>query len=177
MEERTLKELQKELVKLGMPEEEAKSFNTKAQVLAVINTLDAKKAVEKVKTLEEVESPAEKKAFEQQWLSKAMIMKKKLEAQPKVRFLLPLEGSEKQGVVEWRTGKNGEKYQYVVSGSVETVQLNGYKYFIPKGIFVDIPEQVAQVLSESYKLTASAGSNISMDRIDDKTGKPMRDIM
>jgi len=177
MEERTLKELQKELVKLGMPEEEVKSFNTKAQVLAVINTLDAKKAVEKVKTLEEVESPTEKKAFEQQWLSKAMIMKKRLEEQPKVRFLLPLEGSEKQGVVEWRTGKNGEKYQYVVSGSVETVQLNGYKYFIPKGVFVDIPEQIAQVLSESYKLTAAAGSNISMDRIDDKTGKPMRDIM
>jgi hypothetical protein len=175
--EKTLKELQAELVSLGMPEEETKTFNTKAQIVAVLHTLKAKDAVEKVKTLEEVESPAEKKAFEAKWLSKAMLMKRRLESQPLVRTLLPLEGSEKQGVVEWRTDKKGEKYQYVVSGAYETVQLNGYKYIIPKGVYCDVPEQIAEVLANAYHQTQAAGADISLDRIDDRTGKPMRDVI
>jgi hypothetical protein len=175
--EKTLKDLKAELVEAGMPEEEAEAFKTKGQVLSVLNTLKAKQAVEKVKTLEEVETPAEKKQFEKQWLSKAMIMKKRLEEQPKVRFLLPLEGDEKPGIIEDRIDKNGESYQFLVSGAYETVQLNGYKYLIPKGVYCNIPEQVADVLAKSYHQTQTAGSTISMDRVDNKTGKPMKDIM
>lgn len=175
--EKTLKELQAELVSLGMPEEETKTFNTKAQILAVLNTFKAKEAVEKVKTLEDIETPAEKKAFEEQWVSKALKMKRLLESQPLVRTLLPLEGSEKPGVVEWRTDKKGEKYQYVVSGSYETVQLNGYKYIIPKGVYCDVPQQIAEVLANAYHQTQQAGANISLDRIDERTGKPMRDVI
>jgi len=182
--EKTLIELKQELVSLGMPSEEADAFKTKGQIMSVINTMKAQKAVieakapiEKVATLEDVETPSEKKAFEHIYISKATIMRDKLMAQQQVRFMIPCEAGEKAGVVEWRTDKNGQKYQFHVSGAIETVQLNGFKFIIPKGTFCDVPEQIAEVLSTSQQLTNSAGANISMDRIDDKTGRPMKDIM
>lgn len=180
--EKTLIELKQELVSLGMPSEEADAFKTKGQIMSVINTLKAsqivaEKPVEKVATLEDVETPSEKKAFEHSYISKATIMRDKLMAQQQVRFMIPCEAGEKAGVVEWRTDKNGQKYQFHVSGAIETVQLNGFKFIIPKGTFCNVPEQIAEVLSTSQQLTNAAGANISMDRIDDKTGRPMTDII
>lgn len=177
VEEKTLKQLKEEATALGIPKEAAESFTTKAQVLAVINTLAAKEAVKKVDSLEDKPSPGEKRQDEKHWRSKAEQMKAKLQDQPKIRVRLALESNEKPGVVEWRTNKNGEKYQFHVSGSVETVQLNGFKWLIPKGVPTEIPEQINEVLEKSMFKTMNAGSNISMDRIDDKTGRPMNEVI
>lgn len=175
--EKSLKQLKEELIAKGVPAGEVDAFNTKAQIMTVLNTLGAKEEVKKVDSLEEKETPTEKKLVEKQWLSKAEKMRQLLMAQPQVRFLIPPDANEKSGVVEWRTDKNGNKYQYVVSGAYETVQLNGCKWIIPKGVFTNVPQQVAEVLSESYRLTSEAGKNFAIDRQDPRTGRPMNEIL
>lgn len=71
---------------------------------------------------------------------KALIMKNKLDAQPKVPIMIPLAG--------------GEKF-----GSTESVILNGYRLNIKKGVFVHVPQQVAQVIMESQQATQEAINN------------------
>lgn len=175
--EKTLAELRSDLIALGMPEEDVQTFKSGAQLKAVINTMKAKEVVKRVDTLEEIESPQEKKMVEKQYMSKARIMRDKLMKQPKIRYLIPCEPKEKPGVIEWRTGKSGEKYQFVVSGAFETVQLNGFKWFVPKGVFTDIPEQIAEELGASHHLTNEAGKDKSMDRTDPQTGKTISEVM
>lgn len=182
----TVKELQERLVKLGMPEEDVQSFKTKYPLVATIRTMEAKEAVSKeekveespkVLTIEEKPNPAEDREVNKKWKTKAEAMKLKLLSQEKVSILIPLEPTERVGVVEWRNGKNGEAYQVHISGAKEEVQLNGYKYFIPKGVYVQVPRQVAEVISKAQQQTLEAGANISLDRIDPKTGRPFSEIM
>lgn len=175
--EKSLKQLKEELVAKGMPVDQVDNFNTKSQIMAVLNTLGAKEEVKRVDSLEEKESPQEKKDFEKQWLTKAEKMRSILMAQPTVTFYIPLAGDEKTGVVEWRTDKYGKKYQFVVSGSYETVQLNGFKWFIPKGIYTDVPKQVAEVLSQSLNMTLQAGREMLVDRSDPKTGRSVAESL
>ena len=192
-EQQSFKDLKQELVNLGMPLEEVNLLKSTAQLTAVINTLKASKATievdeapvlqatpkkeEKVTTLEEVESPNEKRVFEKEYSSKADRMRTKLEGQPKVRVLLPLEGEEKQGIVEWRTDARGIQKQIHLGGAIDQVMLNGYKFIIPKGIYYDVPQQIAEVLSNAYNQTQNAGANISLDRVDPRTGKRMSEIL
>lgn len=176
-EEKTIKQLKAELVDRGMPANDADAFTSKAQINAVLNTLKAKEEVKRVDTLEDKENPTEKKLFEKVYRSKAEKMRDLLNAQPKVAVMVPLQGSEKQGVVEWRTNKSGEKFQYVVSGSVETVQLNGCKWFIPKGVYYEVPQQISEIIQKSYFQTSQAGKDISLERLDSRTGRPMADAL
>lgn len=69
--------------------------------------------------------------------SKAAIMKEKLSHQPKVKIYIPL------GI--------GEKF-----GGTLSVILNGYRMNILKGIYVDVPKQVADIVIESQKQTVKA---------------------
>lgn len=195
MEEQVgFKELKQELVNLGMPLEEVNLLKSTSQLNAVINTLKASKAKveeidndpqppitpkkeEKVASLEEVETPNEKRMFEKEYQSKADRMRIKLEGQSKVRVLLPLEGEEKQGIVEWRTDARGVQRQVHLGGAIDQVMLNGYKFIIPKGVYYDVPQQIAEVLSTAYNQTQNAGANISLDRIDPRTGKRMSEIL
>lgn len=177
VQDKTLKDLKAELVARGMPVEQVEGYNTKGQVQAILDTLSATETVKKVDSLVEVETPIEKKQAERQWLDKATIMKHKLMAQPKVTYLIPLESGETVGKVEWRTDKNGEEYQFVVGGACETVQLNGFKWIIPKGEYTEIPRQVADELNVSYHITSSAGSKSSLDRIDPKTGRSIKEML
>jgi len=192
-EQQSFKDLKQELVNLGMPLEEVNLLKSTAQLTAVINTLKASKATievdeapvlqatpkkeEKVTTLEDVESPNEKRVFEKEYSSKADRMRTKLEGQPKVRVLLPLEGEEKQGIVEWRTDTRGIQKQIHLGGAIDQVMLNGYKFIIPKGVYYDVPQQIAEVLSNAYNQTQNAGANISLDRVDPRTGKRMSEIL
>lgn len=171
--EKSLKQLKEELVTAGMPLEDTEAFVTKKQILAVLNTMKAKEVVKRVDTLDDTSTPTEKKQLENQWKSKATLMRERLMAQPTIRTILPLEAAEQEGVVEWRTDKYGNKYQLVLSGAVETVQLNGFKWIIPKGVPTDVPEQVSEVLDKAYLRTHNAGKNISVDRLDPKTGRPV----
>jgi len=160
LKEMSLKKLREVAVKLGIPESDAKLFTVKAPLIATINTL---RAQEKVTTLNPAVDPKEAKIDEKRWRTKAQKMRAKLEAQPKVRFLIPLDPNEKVGVVREIEIKGRKEYVHI-SGAIETVQLNGYKTIIPKGKFVEIPQQVADVLSESYRLTQEAGKEYLVDR-------------
>lgn len=186
LETLTVKELRAKLVELGMPEDDVEAFRTKAPLIASIHTLMAKDVVnedkeegevKRVKTLEETPKPAEERKVNENWKNKAEAMKARLLAQPTVSILIPLEPAEKKGVVEWRTDKSGEKYQVHLDGAIESVQLNGYKYFIPKGVYTPVPQQIAEVISRSQQQTLDAGSEISLDRIDPKTGRPFNEIL
>jgi hypothetical protein len=186
--DKTLKELKDDLIGLGFEESVVNSFNTKNQIVTVIEKLmkareevsevkQANEEIKRVATLEDNDSPKEKKLLEQRYLTKAQIMRKKLMAQPKVRTILPLEPNEKPGKVEWRTDKNGQKYQKVVSGSFHTVTLNGFKWFIPKGTPTDVPEQVSHILDQAYLRTQAAGRAITLDRNDPRTNLPMSESL
>ena len=68
--------------------------------------------------------------------SKAARMKARLDAQPKVNILIPLEG---------------DKF-----GVTFPVTLNGYRMNIIKGIYVDVPKQVADVVIDSQAQSLKA---------------------
>lgn len=202
LESLTVKQLQAELVKLGMPEEDVKAFKTKAPLISSIRTLEAKDAVKesgeeevkRVKSIEEAPKPVEERQVNKNWKNKAEAMKNRLFKQPVVSILIPLEANEKAGVVVWAYTKDGAKmsdeewnslsidqkmgtHQVAVSGAVESVQLNGYKYFIPKGRYTPVPQQIAEIISKSQQQTLDAGQDIRLDRIDPKTGRPFADTL
>lgn len=174
--ELTLKDLQIEVIKLGMPEEDAKKFTNKTSLQATINVLKAVKTVAKVDSLNMHESPKITKEDNEVWLSKAERMRAHLDKQPKIRILIPLDlgGQEKVGVVR-EVMIRGRKEYIHVSGAIETVTLNGCKTIIPKGVYFYVPEQVADVLDESNRATQEAGKDILADRIDPDTGRPILD--
>ena len=70
-------------------------------------------------------------------LTKEEIMKDNLSKQPKVSIIIPLEKGE---------SKN----------AVETVILNGYRLNIKKGVYVEVPKQVADIIKDSYQQTEQA---------------------
>lgn len=174
--ELTLKDLQVEVISLGMPEEDAKKFTVKAVLQATINALKAAKTVAKVDTLNPPEDLKTAKQDNKIWLSKAEKMRDHLEKQPKVRILIPLDpgGKEKVGVVREVIVRGRKEYVHV-SGGIEIVTLNGCKTIIPKGTYFYVPQQVADVLDESNRATQQAGQDILADRIDPKTGLPVID--
>jgi len=194
LETLNISELRERLVGLGMSEKETNTFMTKSSIISTIKILESRKVistlenmkedgklpaeeVKRVETIEEKIDPSEERKVNKNWKSKAETMKAHLETQEQVSILVPLSEGEKAGVVEWRVGKDGEKYQFHVSGAVESVQLNGYKYFIAKGVYTRVPRQVAEVISRSQQQTLEAGSNISLDRMDPKTGRPIAESL
>lgn len=68
--------------------------------------------------------------------SKAARMKEKLSKQNKVRILIPLDG---------------DKF-----GATTPVTLNGYRMNILKGIYVEVPMQVADIIADSQQQTLKA---------------------
>ena len=178
----TVKELQAKLVELGMPENDAKAFKTKAPMIASINAMAAKEVVapeevKKVASIEEKPNPSEDREVNKRWKTKAAAMRDHLAAQEKVNILIPVDPSERAGVVEWRKDKDGNDYQVHISGAVDSVQLNGYKYLIPKGIYTPVPRQIAEVISRSQQQTLEAGRDIRIDRIDQKTGRTVAESL
>jgi hypothetical protein len=53
------------------------------------------------------------------------------------------------------------------AGSSETVQINGYRLTIQKGVMVNIPVQVANLLAEKYRIAMTAGQEKRIDRASD----------
>ena len=104
------------------------------------------------------------KSDTKKWKSKAEKMGAKLAGQPKVAVLISLENKETQGTVveEIVNGKRVVK----VTGAVATFIINGWTTYVPKGIRVRVPEQIAEMLGQSESDTAEAGSNIAIDRAD-----------
>ena len=167
LEKLSVKDLREVVVKLGMPEEEAENFGTKKPLIATINTLRAQKVVQ---------VPGELKKEKEEYLSKSERMRAILMKQPRVRILIPLEGQEKPGVINWVYNKvQKRKEQVYISGAYTPVQINGFKWLVPHGKYVEVPEQVADMISDAQGMTAQAGRDFLIDRIDPKTGKSVRD--
>lgn len=68
-----------------------------------------------------------------------------LAKRPKINFIIPLAENEQQG-------------------ASETVQINGYRLTIQKGVMVEIPKPVADILAEKYRINMIAGQNKRIDR-------------
>lgn len=77
--------------------------------------------------------------------SKAETMKKILLAQPRIRFFIQRGQNESPKVLQ-------------------TVNLNGYRLDLPKNAYMDLPEQVCNVLMDSLKQTESALNQFRIDR-------------
>jgi hypothetical protein len=170
MEEKTVKQLREELVELGMPKEDAEKMSTKAQIQAIIDTFKANK----VTSLNEKPNPQEEKDTEKAWQSKADRMHDFFEKQEKVRVLIPLDPNEKPGVVNTITVRGRKQYVYV-SGAVWSKSFNGYRVIIPKGTYTEVPEAVAENIADEFRQTQAAGEQWKIDRIDTRTGKPVKD--
>jgi len=96
--------------------------------------------------------------------------------QPRVRILVPLGSKEKVGVINLVHNKETKREEQVyVSGAYLPVQLNGFKWLIAKGKYQSVPEDIADVISESLNQTTEAGKSHLIDRIDPETGKSVRD--
>lgn len=81
--------------------------------------------------------------------SKAEKMKKTLLAQPRVRIIINKEAGE-------------------VGNAVQSVCLNGYRLDFPKNVYIEVPEQIAIKLSESFQQREEA---LAMNRIDGNSNK------
>lgn len=75
--------------------------------------------------------------------------RKEIEAAPKIAYVVPLDPGEKPG-------------------AVQVVSLNGYALTIKKGVRVNIPEPLAQILDEKYQVEAEAGADMRDDNWDEK---------
>ena len=87
--------------------------------------------------------------IQQRVKTKAEQMKVHLESQPKVSILIPLEKREKKGAVQPFT-------------------INGYRFTVPKGTMTQVPEQVAQMISERFNVELEARSQ-SIENRDKET--------
>lgn len=76
------------------------------------------------------------------------ITKANLEKEPKVNFIIPLTDGEKPG-------------------AFDTVQINGYRLTIKKGVLVPLPQSVAQLLANKYRISMEAGRENRIDRASD----------
>lgn len=174
----SVNQLKDRAIEAGLPESSVGAFNSKAQLIGVIEGLE-KKETEKKKldpSKSGVETPKEKKASDKAWLSKRDRMGRQLEKQPKVGISLPLEIGEKPGVVESKVVNGIREFRHI-SGAVREKVMNGYKWILPKGMMTQVPQQIYDKLSDEINAMSKLGSEHSIDRIDKKTGKSVRDAL
>lgn len=169
-EELTLKDLQNQLVELGMSEEDATKFSVKSAALSTIELLNKQKKVDisAIRT-----NPVEEKNLLVKYKTKAERMREVLLAQPTVRSIIQLTDQEKPGVVEWHYDKKTKREEQVhISGAVHEFISNGYIYLVPKGVYVDVPQQIGDDLQTRFGQGVSKiAEQFSIDRIDPQTGK------
>jgi hypothetical protein len=91
-----------------------------------------KEEVETKKPENQKEVPTKAQVIKQ-LASDKLAMKEELRSQPKVKFMIPLNHGE---------GK----------GATDQVCINGCKLVYPKGVMIDMPEQVAQMFSDKYQV-------------------------
>src|ERR1043166_3469344 len=76
-------------------------------------------------------------------------MKALLDSQPKVRVLVPLESGEKLG-------------------EFLPVNINGYRLNVPKGVYQDVPQTVADIIADAYNsYEQNSAAAMRADRNDD----------
>lgn len=80
----------------------------------------------------------------ERYMDKKERTRQHLEKQPKVSVYIPLEGSEKPG-------------------QMYPVTINGYTLQIPKGVYVEVPMQVLEIIKASQQQTDDAGRPFRLD--------------
>lgn len=78
----------------------------------------------------------------------AQKMKAHLDAQPKVSIMIPFEVGENP--------ENGKKVQFHVN-------LNGYAMDIPRGVYVEVPRQIADMIKERLESEGKIGADWRID--------------
>lgn len=76
-------------------------------------------------------------------------MKAHLDAQPKVRIMVPFDAG--------TNPETAKKIPFVVN-------LNGYRYEIPRGVFVEVPQQIGDVVMERLESEGKIGQEFRIDR-------------
>jgi hypothetical protein len=90
------------------------------------------------------------------------IVKDALAKEAKIRILIPLNGSEKKGV------------------TIETVTIDGFKIEVPKGVYVDVPQSVADLIERHYNTTpenTEVGEAFRLDKNRVKDGSSTDDAL
>ena len=108
-----------------------------------------------VSTVEE-EAPAQGRAnspIEKKAMTKAMFAKKALDAQPKVMVFVPFEA-----------GENAAQAAKIKL----PVNINGYQFDIPRGVAVNVPMQVAEMIKERLESEGKAGRSARIDASEDR---------
>lgn len=169
MDERTIKQLKEELVTgYGFSKEDSERYVNKASILAIMKAIDERSGANFVP------ESVDDEMVRDSWTSKSKRQYEYWKSQPKIKILVPLEGEEKTGVVDWvQDPKTGNMVQVYRSGAIQTVIENGARFFVPKGVYVDVPEPVAKLIQEKYAQTNSAGKDFLADRKDPVTGVPV----
>lgn len=100
-----------------------------------------------------VTTPAQEKALEKtadrQLRKDAQEMKEALEKQPKVSIMIPFEAGE--------SPENGKKVPFHVN-------LNGYKKDYPRGQYIEVPQQIADLIKERLESEGKIGEQWRLDR-------------
>jgi hypothetical protein len=99
-------------------------------------------------------APVEDANDQKAWLDSVKGVKEMLAAQPKVKIYVPLEPGEKRGA-----------YLPVI--------INGFRTDILKGVYVEVAQSIADIVSDSYNQTADVGRDLELGRIDPETGRPV----
>lgn len=94
-------------------------------------------------------TPEEQQSVIEAHKTKAEIIKEKLKAQPRVRIFVPLEGKEKLG-------------------QQLPITINGYAVKIPKGVYVEVPMQIGEIVTDSLNQTQQALDNPLRLDLDEK---------
>ncbi len=141
----TNKEIMEKLDELGV---EYDPTAKKAELEKLLNGEQTPESTEQEDESEEPQEVAEPEPTPEQkapkkeqkpidYKTKIQRIKDSLAKQPKVRIIIPKEKSETRG-------------------AFETVQINGYMLKIMKGVYVEVPQQVADILNESAQIKEEA---------------------
>lgn len=114
------------------------------------------KIEEEPRDIVEEEAPSPVRAssnLDKKYMTKAMLTKKALEAQPKVMVFVPFEA-----------GENAAQAAKIKL----PVNINGYQFDIPRGVAVNVPMQVAEMIKERLESEGKAGRSARMDASEDR---------
>lgn len=130
-------------------------LNVEKRKLDFGNPLPANESVDPIIPVTPIVSPVEQQVVVTSgWTKKMLAMKELCAKSEKVRIMIPFEIGERPG-------------------SIAELQINGFKLSAMKGVYIDLPKPFADMVQESWKQTSEAGTENLLDRIDEKTGKPM----
>ena len=151
-------------LKAAAKEKGLTATGTKEELLARLEGAEPVETIEEPEPelLEEVEPAPEPatekeavndKQIEKEWRNDVQRMKEHLDKQPKVSIMIPLE----QGVPP----ESADKIPFVVN-------LNGYRLAIKRGVFVEVPMQIAEVVKANLESEGKIGSEYRLDKNPDK---------